>query len=78
MVVGAHWDDDNGSKSGSAYIYEVSDWTAIPNSAAGGTSATSYTVTGLINDAEYSFRIRATNTVGTGPASNAVTVTPTN
>ena len=78
VVVGADQDDDKGSNSGSAYVYAVSDWTAIPNSAAGETNATSYTVTGLTNDAEYRFRIRATNTAGTGPASNTVTVTPTN
>ena len=76
VVVGADQDDDKGSNSGSAYVYAVSDWTAISNSAAGGTNATSYTVTGLTNDTEYRFRIRATNTLGTGPASNTVTVTP--
>ena len=76
VVVGSHWDDDNGSKSGSAYAYAVPDWTAIPDSAAGGTNATSYTVTGLTNDVEYSFKIRATNSLGTGPASTTATVTP--
>ena len=74
VMVGAKWDDDNGSKSGSAYLYEVSDWTAVPGSGAGDTNATSYTVTRLTNDAEYDFRIRATNNVGTGPTSDAVTV----
>ena len=76
VVVGAPHDDDNGGGSGSAYLYEVSGWTSIPNSASGGTNATSYTVTGLTNDAEYYFRIRAENTVGAGPASDAVNVTP--
>ena len=76
VVVGSHWDDDNSSKSGSAYAYAVPDWTAIPDSAAGETNATSYTVTGLTNDVEYSFKIRATNSLGTGPASDTVTVTP--
>ena len=76
VVVGSPYDDDNGAGSGSVYLYEVSDWTAIPGSAAGETNATSYTVTGLANDEEYDFRIRATNAVGAGPASDAVTVTP--
>ena len=78
VVVGAFWDDDKGSKSGSAYAYQVSDWTGIPTSGSGETNATSYTVTGLINNGEYGFRIRATNSVGTSPASDPVTVTPTN
>ena len=77
MAVGAYLDDDNGANPGSACVYEVSEWTAIPNSRAGETNATSYTVTGLTNDAEYSFRIRATNRVGTNSVSDAVTVTPT-
>ena len=78
VVVGAHGDDDRGSDSGSAYLHEVSDWTDIPDSAAGDTNATSYTVTGLTNDEEYSLWIRAENAVGIGPASDAVTATPTN
>ena len=77
-VVVAHWDDDNGPGSGSAYTYAVSDWTAIPDSAAGETNATSYTVTGLTNGVEYRFKIRATNSLGASPASATVTVTPTN
>ena len=77
VVVGAHWDDDNGSKSGSAYVYEILDWAAIPDSGAGETNATSYTVTGLANGVEHRFRIRAVNSVGTGPASATTTVTPT-
>ena len=76
VVVGARNDDDNGADSGSAYVHEVSDWTAIPDSGSGETNATSYTVTGLTNDVGYSFKIRATNSLGTSPASDAVTVTP--
>ncbi len=55
----------------------VSDWIAIPDSATGETNATSYTVTELANDVDYRFQIRATNSVGAGPASDTVTVTPT-
>ena len=78
VLVGAPGYGDEGTNSGSAYIYELSDWTAVPNSAAAETNATSYTVTSLANDVEYRFQIRATNDVGTGPASNPATVTPTN
>ena len=78
LVVGAPGESDSGSQSGAAYVYEVSDWTAIPESAAGETNATSYTVTGLVNDGEHSFWIRAANSVGSGTASDAVHVTPGN
>ena len=78
VAVGAHGQDDNGAESGSAYVYAVSAWTAAPDSGAGETNATSYTVTGLTNDAEYSFRLRAVNAFAKGAASGIVTVTPTN
>ena len=75
VVVGAPWDDDNGSGSGSAYVYRaISQWTAIPDSAAGEANATSYTVTGLADGVEYSFWIREISTDGTSDASQAVTV----
>ena len=72
VVVGAHQDGG----SGSAYVYSVSGWTAIPGSAPGGTNATSYTVTNLTNDAEYDFRIRAVNAHGESDASDAATAVP--
>ena len=75
VVVGAHWDDDNGSKSGSAYVYAVPDWAAIPDSGAGETNATSYTVTGLTNGVNYRFKVRAVNALGKGPSTGTVTVT---
>ncbi len=78
VVVGAHWDDDKGADSGSAYVYGVSGWTAIPDSEAGATNATSYTVNDLTNEEEYGFWIRARNTVGTSEASDPVTATPVN
>ena len=78
VVVGAHWDDDKGADSGSAYVYGVSGWTAIPDSEAGATNATSYTVNDLTNEEEYGFWIRARNTVGASDASDPVTATPVN
>ena len=72
VVVGAH--KNNGS--GSAYVYEVSGWTDIPESAPGRTNATSYTVTGLTNGSEYDFRVRAVNDYGESDATDAATVTP--
>ena len=78
VVVGADADDDKGLSSGSAYVYQVSDWTDIPDSGSGETNAISYTVTGLTNDVEHDFWIRATNNLGASPASDIVAVTPVN
>ena len=78
VVVGAHWDDDKGADSGSAYVYGVSGWTAMPDSEAGATNATYYTVNDLTNEEEYGFWIRARNTVGASEASDPVTATPVN
>ena len=78
VVVGAASDDDQGSNSGSIYVYKVSDWTDISDSGSGGFNATSYTATGLTNDVEYDFWIRAVNASGAGTASAIVAVTPTN
>ncbi len=49
-------------------------WTAIDGAGAG---TTSYTVTNLQNDSEYSFKVRAVNTAGDGAATDWVTATPT-
>ncbi len=47
-------------------------WAAIA-----GAGTTSYTVTGLDNGSEYSFKVRAVNTAGNGAATDWVTATPT-
>ena len=82
IVIGAYQDNDNGTYSGSAYVYELSDWSAVPDSAHNtdpvGANATSYTVTGLTNGQEYDFRVRATNALGTSSTSNIATATPFN
>ena len=41
-------------------------WTPIPNSAAGEVNAASYTVTGMNNPSEYTFEVRAVNSLGAG------------
>ena len=42
-----------------------------------GSSATSFVVQNLTNEQEYTFRVRARNTHGAGPASNSTSATPT-
>ena len=50
-------------------------YTDIPNSGQGQTNATGYTVTGLTNGIQYTFKLRAVNASGAGDASS-VTATP--
>ena len=50
------------------------DWTAMAGS---GAATTSHTVTGLKNETEYGFRIRAVNPAGNGERSDKVSATPT-
>ena len=72
-VVGAFGDDDNGSDSGSAYLFGIQDWTDIPGSDA---STTAHTVSGLTNGVEYTFSVRAVYPAGNSPASDSVRATP--
>ena len=51
-------------------------WTDIPNSAAGGTNETSYTIENLMNLQQYYFRVRAVNDIRESAPSNADETTP--
>ena len=65
-----------GSLSLSAYSYQISAWTPIPDSGHGEANATSYTVSGLTNGLDYAYRVRAVNGAGRGQASDSVEATP--
>ena len=51
-------------------------WTAIPDSAPSGANEDSFTVTGLTNDTNYTFQLRAVNSVGGGVGSAEVSAMP--
>ena len=74
VLVGAHFDDDDGANSGSAYVFHAAAWTAIPDSAPGETNATTHTITHLPS-ASYEFRVRAANSIGVSAPTAAVTAT---
>ena len=76
LVSGAPLADHGGSRSGSAYSAQLAQWTPIPDSGQGDANGTSYTVTGLNSGQSYTFRVRAVNQVGPGPASDSVVATP--
>ena len=73
VLIGARGDESN---KGAAHIMGIPSWTDISNSAPGEANATSYAVTGLTNDVVYTFRLRAVNRSGNGPASDRLNVTP--
>jgi len=52
----------------------VASWTSMDGSSAG---TTTYTVTGLTNETEYTFEIRAVNFIGSSDSSGITTATPT-
>ena len=69
---------DNGGSTITDYVVEYASsttatWTVFADGVA---TATTATVSGLVNATSYSFRVRAVNSVGTGAASTAVTGTP--
>ena len=74
------WDDPNDS-SITGYEYQQKEgasgnygsWTDVTGS---GADTMSYTATGLTNATQYSFKIRAVNSIGTGAASGEASATP--
>ena len=78
---------DDGGSAVTKYQYRVSadggttwdpDWTDIADSAPGEANATSYEVTGLAPETEYSFELRAVNAAGEGAeAADTATTTAT-
>ena len=60
-------------RTGAAY---PATWTDIPDSAAGETNVSGFTVTNLTNGISHSFQVRALNTAGAGPAATSGAATP--
>ena len=61
-------------KSGTTTFGE---WTAIDDSAFGGTNQAGFTMTGLTNDQLYTYKVRAVNAGGNSETSNEASATPT-
>ncbi len=76
--VALSWDDpDNDTITGYQYSTDGgTTFTDIPNSAHDEANATGYTVTGLTNGTEYTFKLRAVNLSGAGAASLEATAMP--
>ena len=55
---------------------EYGGWTAIPNSAPGEANATGYAATGLDNESEYTFNLRAANLTGVSNSAVGIRATP--
>ena len=70
VVVGA---EERDSGKGAAYVFDVVDWADILDSDA---MTTSHIVTGLTNDIDYNFRVRAVNTNGASDPTDPVEGTP--
>lgn len=60
------------------YIVEYTPAAGSPTLVATGSTAASYTLTGLTNGTEYSVRVRAVSAAGNGAYSVAITATPAN
>ena len=56
-----------------AYVFDIVDWEDIADSDA---ATTSHIVTGLTNDIEHTFRVRAVNAAGVSVPSDSVSETP--
>ena len=69
--------DDNGAAI-TKYQYQQDSgaWIDIDDSAPGGDNALSFTVTGLTNGTEYTFKLRAVNSIGEGAAPAQAIATP--
>ncbi len=71
VVIGAENKDANDVKA--AYVFDIVDWEDIADSNA---ATTSYIVTGLTNDIDHTFRVRAVDGDATSDPSDSVAGTP--
>ena len=75
VVVGAPYENHNTfSNAGAAYVFDVPGWREIAGS---GATTTSHIVTGLRNNINHTFRVRAVNAAGASGPSGSVLGRPT-
>ena len=76
MMAQLTWDDPSNNDTITNYKYSTDDGVTFTAISGSGADTTGYTVTSLTNGVTYTFKVRAVNNSGDGPASTAATATP--
>ena len=76
MMAQLTWDAPSNNDTITSYKYSTDDGATFTAISGSGADTTGYTVTSLTNGVTYTFKVRAVNNSGDGPASTAATATP--